>query len=262
MKYVAEKHGIVCRLLSCFGVFLLLLVMAARPAAAQTYTSGLGNTVTSTFNNDGGFFGWEQRDVTVTHTIVASRQPAAVVYFDLLLIEIDSAFDDTLGTTKFCIPPRQWTLRADGRFEITLTWGFPRISTLYGTDWVGRFQVSADTPYSISTTLEQLTQDDPLEQVLTVEAIDVPIVGVDYGAFSVDLSLDPVAPLSARSLGFEPQEGTLPYIVRLANGAEESGVLTGLPTEDEDDDDDEDHDEDDEGEDDGDDDEEEDNNED
>lgn len=188
------------------------------------------HSASGTFNNDGGYFGFSQYDVTVSVKAVVDALPTEHLHYRLHLVEVDTGSNDDLGDKLICVGPGAWTQRADGKYETLLSYTFPKVSTYYGDDWT--VSAANEDPFcgAISTTWDQLTALDPLRQAIMIDVGDFPITSVSYGRFSQQFD-QPLQPGTQHVQFFEPQFGSQPYTLTFIGHPDAHGLLNGLVSE-------------------------------
>ena len=70
-------------------IVLLVLAFATDSRANPVSTTFTSHTVSSVLNNDGGWFGFDQKDVTVSVTAIVDERPTEHLHYKLFLTEID-----------------------------------------------------------------------------------------------------------------------------------------------------------------------------
>ncbi len=197
------------------------------------------NGTTSEYDNDGGWFGWSQYNVTASWTVIVDARPSETQHYLVTLWEDDVDWDDELGRKIACIEPAQWVERGDGRFQVTIQKTWNRISTYYGDDWISTIESVSERRAlagvcegpscgAISTTFEQWTEFDPLEQVIRLEESACTIVEFRYGEHHSDFREDPILPGESRLVRYDPQGGLQPFEITFEGGRVEAGTLIGM----------------------------------
>lgn len=224
------------------GLLLILGVAAIPPAdaLAQVYEN---QGCTSVYDNDGGWFGWAQYNVTSCWKVIMPTRPEGTLHYVQTFLETDGALDDELGKKIHCVPPASWTQRFDGRWEVTLCKTWQKVSTYYGDDWDSTLEFVPERPApeplgrefcegpscgAVMTTFWQVDGGQPLMQVLTLEDQECPIVRFQYGQYQSDFSQNPIPPGMIARIEYPAQIGLLPYAVVFQNGRVEQGLLSGL----------------------------------